>query len=662
MRLKEWSYYMADFETTVYEGQEDTQVWAVALVPLGKEYTDKDVILFHSLTEFLRYITKVVYGNVVIYFHNLKFDGEFIISHFLRVAEFKQAYDEYEDASGLAHYVFKDDKDMQNDTFKYCISDMGQWYYIMLKENDRFIQFRDSLKLLPFSVKKIGKGFKTKHQKLEMEYEGYRYAGCEITDEEKQYIANDVMVVQEALNVMFEEGHDRMTIGSCCLAEFKKKYDKIDYKHDFPNLYEVPLLKGHNVDTVGDWIKKSYRGGWCYIVPEKAHKIFSNGTTLDVNSLYPSMMSEESGNLYPVGMPKFWTGNFIPDEALMENRYYFVRIRTRFKIRPNYLPFIQMKGNLLYRQTESLKTSDIYNKKTGKYDRYYIDVNGNKVEAICEITMTMTDFELFKEHYIIDYLEILDGCWFYARRPYFLFETYIQKYKKIKQESTGALRELAKLFLNNLYGKLASSTNSSYKVARLREDGSLGFITEIAHDKEPGYIPIGSAITSYARNFTIRAAQKNYYGTNKAGFIYADTDSIHCDLPPEKIKGVKLHDTEFCCWKMESQWDIGLFVRQKTYIEHVVAENMKPVEEAYYTVKCAGMPERCKQLFLHSVLQDVNLEDEDERKKYTEEEIKFIKVKRTIEDFNIGLKVPSKLVPVHIKGGVVLSPTTYEMR
>lgn len=81
---------------------------------------------------------------------------------------------------------------------------------------------------------------------------------------------------------------------------------------------------------------------------------------------------------------------------------------------------------------------------------------------------------------------------------------------------------------------MASSTDSSFKYAYVKEDNSIGFVPVIENNKTPGYIPVGSAITSYARNFTIRAAQKNYYGVDKPGFIYADTDSIHCDLPPEK--------------------------------------------------------------------------------------------------------------------------------
>lgn len=36
-RNREYQYYVADFETTVYEGQTDTLVWASAIVPLNTE-------------------------------------------------------------------------------------------------------------------------------------------------------------------------------------------------------------------------------------------------------------------------------------------------------------------------------------------------------------------------------------------------------------------------------------------------------------------------------------------------------------------------------------------------------------------------------------------------------------------------------------------------
>ena len=361
-----------------------------------------------------------------------------------------------------------------------------------------------------------------------------------------------------------------------------------------------------------------------------------------------------SGSCYPTGKPMFWSGS-LPEEARGANKYYFIRIRTRFKIKPRYLPFIQVKGSPLYKPTECLTTSDIYNRKDGKYYDHYIDVNGDTKPAIVELTLTMTDYELIKEHYFLYDTEEIDGCWFYSQKG--IFDYYIDKYKKIKLESKGAVRELAKLFLNNLYGKMASSTNSSFKVVYEKEDKSVGFTTQQESDKKPGYIAVGSAITSYARNFTIRAAQKNYHGVDNPGFIYADTDSIHCDLPADKIVGIKVHDRDFCCWKLESSWDYAWFCRQKTYIEHVVKENLEPIDNPYFSIKCAGMPQRCKELFLKSMTGE-NYSNKD----YDAEEQEFLSKRRTIQDFTIGLKVPGKLVPKHIRGGVLLCKTTYEMR
>lgn len=657
MKKRKYRYFVGDFETTVYKGQVNTEVWASAIVEL---YTE-DVKIFHSIGETFEYLISLN-ENIICYYHNLKFDGSFWLSFLLVDLGFKQAFTTFNEDGTQGEWL--KERDMQNNSFKYSISNKGMWYNLIIKVGGHFIELRDSLKLLPFSVEKIGKSFGTKHKKLDMEYTGLRYAGCDITPEEQKYIKNDVLVVKEALEIMFDGGHNALTIGSCCLEEYKKIMAD-DYDEFFPDMYSIPLDKNiFGEENAGEWLRHSYKGGWCYLVKGKENKIYNNGTTADVNSLYPSMMSSESGNRYPVGKPYFWTGNFIPDKALQDNTYYFVRIKTRFFIKKNMLPFIQIKGSFLYRGTEALETSDYFDPKTEKYSRYYKDFRGIHDTSVV-LTLTMTDFQLMKEHYELVDFEILDGCWFYTQIG--LFDGYINKYKKIKMENKGAIRELAKLFLNNLYGKLASSTDSSFKLAFVKEDKSIGFIAVEEHNKKAGYIPCGSAITSYARNFTIRAAQKNYYGVDKKGFIYADTDSIHCDLPPEKITGIEVDDNKFCCWKLESCWDEAIFTRQKTYIEHVTHENLIPVEEIiedgkpkkpYYNIKCAGMPKKCKKLFEKS-MYDI---DTNKLQDYTQEEVDFLKIKRTLKDFKIGLKVPGKLMPKRIRGGTLLVDTTYEMR
>lgn len=649
MKTKKYRYFSCDFETTVYEGQTNTEVWASASVELFTE----DVKIFHSIDEQFRYF-KSLKCNVCAYYHNLKFDGSFWMDYLLNTLKLKQAYFPINEDKTKVKWI--SERDMVNNTFKYSISDKGQWYSITIKTGNHIIEIRDSLKLLPFSVKQIGNSFKTKHKKLDMVYTGYRFAGCEITDEEKAYIANDVLVVKEALEIMFSEGHDKITIGSCCLEEYKKNTGAYDYDTLFPQLSDTKLDKeAYGDSTVDSYIRKSYKGGWCYLVKEKAHRIYHKGTTADVNSLYPSMMSSESGNEYPIGTPHFWKGNYISDEAVKEHRYYFVRIKTRFYLKKDKLPFIQIKGSYFYKGTEALETSDVYDKKTDKYYDHYYDRFGNLHDTRVTLTLTMTDFKLLKEHYDLVDFEILDGVWFYSQSG--IFDAYIEKYKKIKMESKGARRQLAKLFLNNLYGKMASSTDSSFKVAFLKSDGVVSFMSVPEDNKQAGYIPVGSAITSYARNFTIRAAQKNYHGADKPGFIYADTDSIHCDLPPEELQGIKVDDNAFCCWKLESCWDEAIFTRQKTYIEHVTHEDLHEIEKPYYNVKCAGMPDRCKNLFILS-LDDKRVVDESLPESHKE----FLQVTRTLSDFNVGLRVPGKLMPKRIRGGILLQETTYEMR
>ena len=466
MKTHKYRFFIGDFETTVYEGQVNTEVWASASVEM---FTD-DVNIFHSIGEQLDYFISLD-SNIVCFYHNLKFDGSFWLDYLAVTLGWKQSCITGENVND---FTFNRKKDMKNNTFTYSISNMGQWYRITLKVRNHIIEFRDSLKLLPFSVAEIGRTFGTKHKKLDMEYKGFRYAGCDITDDEKKYISNDILVVKEAMEIMFTEGHKKLTIGSCCLAEYRRLIGATAFKEYFPNVYEIELPEIYGYKTAGEWIKQAYRGGWCYLAKGKENKIYNNGTTADVNSLYPSMMSSQSGNAYPVGEPTFWHGNFIPDEALSPTKFFFVRIRTRFYLKEGMLPFIQVKSTLRYKPNEMLECSDVYNTKEDKYYPFYTDIDGISKPAVVELTLTMMDYYLLIKHYELVDFEIIDGCWFYSAVG--IFDPYIEKYKKIKLESTGAKRELAKLFLNNLYGKMASNTKSSFKVAYVKEDKTLGFI------------------------------------------------------------------------------------------------------------------------------------------------------------------------------------------
>lgn len=642
--LDESDIFACDFETTVYAGQERTDVWAAACVALHSE----EVRIFGNITDFFQFFVNMR-KTVRLYFHNLKFDGNFILDALMYKLGYRSAYLRL--PSGEINEI--PDRDMLPKTYKYSISTMGQWYKIIIRTNKyKTIEIYDSLKLLPFSLKVLGKNFGTKHQKLEMEYKGFRFPDCPRTTEEDKYISNDVLVLKEALEIMFAQGHNSLTIGSECLKTYKAMTDDGlgQWESYFPNIYDIPGIEGL---SAGEWIRKSYKGGWCYLRKGCSGVTVYNGTTADVNSLYPSMMHSMSGNYYPVGIPHFWNGDYIPEDALIDNRYYFLHVHTGFELKKGKLPCIQIKNSGMYKSTEWLESSLI----DGKYRE--LPGPDGIITSTVDLYVTMTDWQLIKEHYDLWDTEIIDGCWFRSKLG--IFDDYIDKFAKIKKEAKDkCTRTIAKLFLNNLYGKMAMSTDSSFKFAEPMND-SFVFHDIHANDKRPGYIPCGSAITSYARCFTIRAAQANYYGNNRPGFRYADTDSIHCDLPPEKIKGIRVHDKDFCCWKLESCWDSAVFVRQKTYIEHVTHNDLQPVVP-YYDIKACGMPARSKELLLSSMLGTAKMADCK-----NVEELQFLfsggkRIVRTYDDFTPGLKVPGKLRPVRIPGGVVLQDTFFTMR
>lgn len=193
--------FTADFETVNCE--EDCRVWAWALCDIDTlEHTvGKDI------ASFIDHILKK--GGEKYYFHNLKFDGNFICSYLLN--------------NGWVHSF---EQVLNKKEFKCTISDKGQFYAIKLcwtnKKGKKFyIEILDSLKLIPFSVAKIAKDFDLPISKGEIDYNAFRPVGYEMTPEEKEYIVHDVEIMARALKIFFNDGLTGMTIGANALKFYK---------------------------------------------------------------------------------------------------------------------------------------------------------------------------------------------------------------------------------------------------------------------------------------------------------------------------------------------------------------------------------------------------------------------------------------------------------
>ena len=511
--------FTADFETNVDE--KFCRVWAWAVCEIGN--TD-NFIYGNSIEGFINWCANKK-QNYKLWFHNLKYDGEYIFNYLL-----KNGYN-----------LIKDKKQRKDKTFTCLISSMGQFYSIEIfftvgKHRTNKVTIYDSLKLLNMSVDTIAKQFDLPIRKLEIDYKEFREIGHELTSEEIDYIRNDVGIMSRALDIMFKLGLTKMTIGSCALTNYKNNIK--NFGRYYP---ELPL-------EIDQDIRKSYKGGFTYLNPIYKEKEVKEGIVLDVNSLYPSVMK----NAYlPYGKPFYFSGKY-EDSFLYP--LYIQRLSCSFELKEGKIPTIQLKNNPSYNPTEYLSSS-----------------NGD----IITLTLTNVDLKLFLENYNVKNL-IYDGGWKF-KRVKGLFNDYIDVWSnnkiQAKKDGNKALYMVSKLMLNSLYGKFAKNPMNRSKYPYVNDDGEISYHLGDLEEGKGLYIPIGAFITSYAREKTIRTSQAiRDYTLNKYGkdyYIYSDTDSIHMlKLPEEELKSfVDIDDFILGYWKLESEFKRGRFLRQKCYIE-----------------------------------------------------------------------------------------------
>lgn len=549
--------------------------------------------------------------NPEIYFHNLKFDGEFIISYLLN--------------HGFEH--IKDRKEKKNNSFTTLISDMGMFYSIVVyfevgNKTVKKATFYDSLKIIPFSVDQIAKSFNLEISKLSIDYNEKREKNHILTEQEKAYIKNDVLIVAQALNVLFNQKLTKMTQGANALSDFKDILKKSRFEHYFP-----PLEKWADKD-----IRKAYKGGFTYLNPEYEGKEVGAGVVLDVNSLYPSVMYEK---LLPYGEGILFEGEYKQDD------YYPLYIQSftcSFELKEGKIPTVQLK--------------DKHYKWEYLPNEYVTTSNGNIINLI----MTNIDMKLFFENYNVYELNFINGWKFKAMKG--LFTKYIDKWIKVKNEATisgnKGMRTLAKLMLNSLYGKFATSLEVRSKVPYLSENGVVKYLITEGEEKKGIYIPMGVFITSYAREKTIRTSGAiKEYSIKKYGkdlYCYSDTDSIHTLLPIEELKlFCDIDDVELGKWKHESSFEEAKFVRQKCYVEKFHGE---------YNITCAGLPKKCMykkegikdSLFYKTYEMDISGKEQEVEKEFK------------LKDFEVGFTASGKLSFKHVKGGVILTPTEFSIK
>ena len=465
--------FTADFETCTWLPDE-TYVWAWALCEIGKDY---QTTVGTNIESFFEEISEL--NNPQIYFHNLKFDGAFIINYL-----YQEGYE-----------LVKDKKEVRNHTFQCIISDLGAFYEIIVynevqKKKVKKITFIDSLKIINMSVKDIAKTFNLPISKLEIDYNEFREVGHILTPEETEYVQNDVKIVAMALNELFKEKLTKMTAASNAMGYYKQITGRQKFEHYFPVLtYEEDSL-----------IRPAYKGGFTYLNPIYKDLMLRDVYVLDVNSLYPSRMYYEA---MPFGKPVYYRGEYQKDDLYP---LYIQTLRCSFKIKKNKIPTIQIKEKNFFFQT----------------NEYIEDSKGEEFV----LTLTNIDLEMFLDHYEVENLIYIDGFKFRSIKG--IFNKYIDYWteKKIQagKEGNKGKRTIAKMQLNSLYGKFAKSTTIKSKYPIMGDDGIIHFTISEAEQKNGIYLPVACFITAYARKVTIGTSQKiKDYSIEKYGvdmYIY----------------------------------------------------------------------------------------------------------------------------------------------
>lgn len=679
---------VADFETCyTSEERENVRVWAWGLLDFQTgEYQDGNNIntFFDKIMN-----DKNVYD---IGFHNLKFDGSFIIPKL-----FKMGF-EY-----LPNNVFMDkwqnEEDLTN-KFTHNITSMGQWFNIIIakstnanKSTPAFINIWDTAKLFPNTkLKELGIQYNTNAQKIDENkefYERIRPEGYTFNDEESAYLKADCMVLAEVLREQLTRyGTIYRTQASKAFHFFKESCTDEAGNNNYEKKYEgfqqwaVPDVEGledykgaivrylpkevrKKLDKSGakvidkkeyyipdyyTWrdIKLAYNGGISYVNPKyQEQSLYERITTIDVNSMYPYVLKT-----FPIPYGRFTKKDGAPD-LKAKNKSWIAGAVVSFRLKKETnLPCIQIKEKY---GREWLRESTDF-RKYGEMDEENEDI----------IFFTSVDFETFKENY---YFVVHKWLYHYefAGISNKDGKAFVEPLYKAKQQADNVMNKLKKQFpddykskdefikasmdrketkvlMNSAYGKHGTkyflySKDSVYQgeglPVKYESETSLGRNP----DKEPShyYCPYAAFVTAYARQMLVRA-----WNSFEGRAVYCDTDSIHFlgtkdDIPESLEQFIDRKETgALGLWKVENEFIKGRYIRSKSYIE--VKANGEEV------ITCAGATSDIKKLMNWETFR-----------------VGF-NAWNICDELNLDKKEHSKLTPKQYPDGVALEIVNFEIK
>jgi hypothetical protein len=563
--------FVADFETCDAEktfkidtktGEEikEQRVWLAGF----KNLETMQSTYFTDLDSFMEAIlARGDNMNTEYAFHNLKFDGSYIVpwllTHGYEVSQSKPAPQQ----------------------FSILVDNRNSWYSINIQVTKRRkVLIWDSVKLFPAALEYLPDIYSTPTKKIREDksfYEKVRPVGYIPDERDMQYFENDLQVPAETLNAHIELYGLRFkkTQASQSFYNFTESFKA--WKWRFPAL----------TTEQDNSIRPAYWGGIAHAPKDKAGKDFYNIYVQDINSSYPHKAAEmklpygecvaEYGEGKHPDMSKFWVA-----EALIE-----------FKLKKDCLPCIPLKGISEGRPLETDKWMD------------------NSEKSIMRLTFSNIDYQTMQLSYDI---KIWRWCWsmhwawkvqkevakfVYMNNDIKVKNSKLAKMEKAKGEACdpnklayyNTMRNRAKIDNNSFYGKFGEDIIKEGKTPYWEEDseGNESVVWRVDRREEQGerarkFLPVAIAITAWGRQQLVTMA--NVLGEH---FLYCDTDSIHYLMDGHyKIdKAIQdgifeSDDEKLGAWKLEGRMSRGRYLRAKCYMEET--------EDGEIEATVAGLP------------------------------------------------------------------------
>lgn len=559
----DWSkIYFADLECVTKE-TEYFKVYNKTTIHFGYiENAQKDSgFLFKTLGELFSWFNhNRKKQHIIIYFHNLGFDGSYILS-FLDSLKKHRALNSVNRKQPVPTITFT-----KKDSHIYSIKVWNPIY-------ETLIEFRCSWVLLTMPLKQMGKIIGLEKMDVDTIHVEYQKNLHDYPQEFKDYCIRDVKVLKRGFIHFYKlfKDYNMDLLEGFTISQLSYQnllYNVlIDHNLNYNNeLCEQAMDEFIHIDKPSYEIGKNfYRGGFTQFVNlgEGIYKIdcSKNGVKIDINSSYPYAMTK----LLPYGQI-----HNLKDEPLPHTphlKYYEIKIH---------------KSRSIFKQINTM-----YNWAKHTNDYVYLDDISSsyiyKEEYVQELEDCVAyyfeeELEVMKKYNYIEY-EVLNTYWFHAEC---WAKKWVQTLYQIKADpnTPKALKQVVKLMLNSAYGKFGQNPlQDEYYAVKDKEtkqkllnqeDGEYHYWdtqepfehfqlvkrkkTSIDDDQKIKHIWVASTITSYARIHLL----KTLYHIGVEYFVYCDTDSLILKDPMIWEVLPFLDETQLGKWKDESQENGGI--------------------------------------------------------------------------------------------------------